>query len=63
MKIDEKIGQFGCLKMVDSSLKWCLVNCASSILELGANYRYLQIYSTIPMDSNNPKILAPIPSQ
>ena len=32
-------------------------------LKWEANYRYLPIYSTITMDSNNPKILARIPSQ
>ena len=52
------LGCWFAIKMVDSSLKWCLVNCASIILKFGASYRYLPIYSTLPiLGSGNPGTL------
>ena len=43
----------------------CVLPCQENEnnLKWVANYRYLTLFSTITMDSHNPKILAPIPSQ
>ena len=55
------------LRVVVSSLQQCCVNGTSIILKWVVITTkleiYLPIYSTITMDSNNPKILAPSPSQ
>ena len=51
----------GSSEMGTSEVRPCREN--GNYLKWVANYRYLPLYSTITMDSNNPKILAPIPSQ
>ena len=51
----------GISEMGTSGVRPCREN--GNFLKWVANYRYIPIYSTVTMDSNNPKILAPTPSQ
>ena len=51
----------GISEMEHSAVRPCREN--ENILKMEVNYRYIPIYSTITMDSNNPKTLAPTPSQ
>ena len=51
----------GISEMGTSGVRPCREN--GNYLNWVANYIYIPIYSTVTMDSINPKILAPIPSQ
>ena len=48
-------------KMKNSTIRPCWEN--GNDLKWVTNYRYFPLFSTITMNSNNAKILAPIPSQ